>query len=328
MYLLKAKNFFVSSLFILLLIPLAIEGQTNNDINTGIQLFETKNYPEAKKFFEFYTKTNQNNPIGAYYLGRIFLREGNCDKSSDWLKKAIDLDETNSDYHLWLGRAYGIKAQRAGLLKKASAAKNVKKSFERAVELNPENIDARFGLLQFYQMAPGIMGGSKDKAKEQAEEIKKRNEHQGHLAFGLIFMVNKEYDRAETEYQAAIRANPDDFQGHYQLGYLYARQKEFDKATVLFENLLKSHPEQVVSYFHLGRLAVMSGKNLDKGEENLKKYLQTKPSDERPSFAFAHLLLGHIYRMKDDMEMAKVEYEKSLELNPDFKQAKKALKDL
>ncbi len=72
----------------------------------------------------------------------------------------------------------------------------------------------------------------------------------------------------------------------------------------------------------------MSGKNLDKGEENLKKYLQTKPSDERPSFAFAHLLLGHIYRMKDDKEMAKVEYEKSLELNPDFKQAKKALKDL
>lgn len=328
MNLLKVKIFLVLFLIIWLLTPLTIESQTNNDITTGIQLFEAKKFSESKKFFESYTKNNQKNPVAAYYLGRIFHREGNYEKAIPWFERAVKLDEKNSDYHLWLGRAYGIKAQRAGLLKKVSAAKNVKKEFERAVELNPENIDARFGLLQFYQMAPGIMGGSKDKAKEQAEEIKKRNEHQGHLAFGLIFMVNEEFERAETEYQAAIRANPDDFQAYYQLDYLYARQKEFDKATVLFENLLKSHPEQVVSYFHLGRLAVMSGKNLDKGEENLKKYLQTKPSDEQPSFAFAHLLLGHIYKLKENKELAKSEYKKALELDPDFKQAKKALKDL
>jgi hypothetical protein len=57
------------------------------------------------------------------------------------------------------------------LLKKASATNCIKKKFEQAVELNPENFDARMGLLQFYLMAPGIMGGSKDKAREQAGEI-------------------------------------------------------------------------------------------------------------------------------------------------------------
>jgi tetratricopeptide (TPR) repeat protein len=213
-------------------------------------------------------------------------------------------------------------------LKKASAAKNVKKSFERAVELNPDNLEARMGLLQFYQMAPGIMGGSKEKAKEQAEAIKQRNPYQGHLAFGLIYMVNEEFDLAEKEYQAAIALDSNNSQPYYSLGYLYARQKQFDKATEIFENLLKSHPDQVASYFHLGRIAVMSGKNLDKGEEYLKKYLQTEPSDERPSFAFAHLLLGHIYKMQEKKDLAKGEYEKALELDPDFEQAKKALKDL
>jgi len=328
MDLIKVRNFLVSFLYIFLLTPLAIKSQTNNDINSGIQLFESKKFPEAKKFFESYTKTNQNDPVGAYYLGRLFLREGNYDKAIDWLDKAVELDEKNSDYHLLLGRAYSIKAQRAGLLKKASAAKNVKKAFERAVELKPENIDARMGLLQFYLMAPGIMGGSKDKAREQAEEIKKQNAYQGHLAFGFIHTVNEEFDQAEKEYQFAIKANPDHFQAYYSLGYLHARQKAYDKASEIFENLLKLHPEQVASYFHLGRLAMMSGKNLDKGEENLKKYLQTEPSDERPSFAFAHLLLGHIYKMQEKKDMAKNEYEKALEIDTDFEQAKKALKDL
>ena len=200
--------------------------------------------------------------------------------------------------------------------------------FERAVELNPDNLDARMGLLQFYQMAPGIMGGSKDKAKEQAEAIKQRNPYQGHLAFGLIYFVNEEFDLAEKEYQAAIALDSNDTQPYYSLGYLYTRQRQFDKATEIFENLLKSNPKEVSSYFHLGRIAVMSGKNLDKGEQYLKQYLQTEPSDERPSFAFSHLLLGHIYKMQEKKEMAKGEYEKALELNPNFEQAKNALKEL
>ncbi len=324
----KAKSLSILFLIFFLFNPRIIQSQIKGEIATGIQLFEAKKFPEAKKFFESYTKANQNDPIGAYYLGRIFLREGNYDKAIAWLKKAVDLDETNSDYHLWLGRGYGIKAQRAGLLKKASAAKNVKKHFEQAVGLNPDNLDARMGLLQFYQMAPGIMGGSKEKAKEQAEAIKQRDPYKGYLAFGVIYMVNEEFDMAEQQFQAAIAANPDNIQPYYSLGYLYARQKQFDKATELFENLLKSHPEEVSSYFHLGRIAVMSEKNLDKGEQNLKKYLQIEPSDERPSFAFAYLLLGHIYKMQEKKELAKSEYEKALELDPEFEQAKKALKEL
>jgi tetratricopeptide (TPR) repeat protein len=328
MDILKVKSLSILFLIFCLFSPRIIQSQINSEIATGIQLFEAKKYPEAKNFFESYTKANQNDPTGAYYLGRLFLREGNYEKSIDWLNKAVHLDETNSDYHFWLGNAYGMKAQRAGLLKKASAAKNVKKHFEQAVELNPDNIDARMGLLQFYQMAPGIMGGSKDKAKEQAEAIKQRNPHQGHLAFGVIYMMNEEYALAEEQLQAAIAANPDNTQPHYSLGYLYARQKQFDKATELFEDLLKTHPDEVSSYFHLGRIVVMSGKNLDKGEAYLQKYLQIEPSDERPSFAFTHLLLGHIYKQKENKELAKSEYEKALELDPNFEQAKKALKNL
>lgn len=325
---LKSKNFLISTLFIFFLMPRMVTSQSNNDIATGIQLFDAKKFSEAKQFFASYAKNNAKDPVAAYYQGRLFLREGNYDQAIDWLEQAIKLDETNSDYHFWLGRAYVVKAQRAGMLKKASAAKNIKKSFERAVELNPANLDARMGLVQFYAFAPGIMGGSKDKARDQAKAISQQNVHQGYLAFGLIHVMNQQFDEAEQAYQSAIKANPDDFQAYFSLGYLYAQKKQYDEAIALFENVLQSHPDLVAAHFHLGRLAVMSGKNLDKGEENLKKYLQTEPSDERPSFAFAHLLLGHIYRMQDKKDLARIEYENALKLDPEFEQAKKAVGDL
>ncbi|MCU0645559.1 MAG: tetratricopeptide repeat protein, partial [bacterium] len=177
--------------------PRIVASQSNNDIATGIQLFEAKKFSEAKQFFASYAKNNSKDPVAAYYQGRLFLRDGNYDQAIDWLEQATKLDETNSDYHFWLGRAYGVKAQRAGMLKKASAAKNIKKSFERAVELNPANLDARMGLLQFYVFAPGIMGGSKDKARDQAKEISKQNAHQGYLAFGLIHAMNEQFGEAK-----------------------------------------------------------------------------------------------------------------------------------
>ncbi|MCU0646003.1 MAG: hypothetical protein MUC94_17305 [bacterium] len=71
----------------------------------------------------------------------------------------------------------------------------------------------------------------------------------------------------------------------------------------------------------------MSGKNLDQGEENLKKYLEVEPSDERPSFVFAPMLLGHIYKMQEKKDLAKSEYEKALELDHEFEQAKKAVRE-
>jgi len=82
----------LSTLFFIFFLfsPQIIQSQTTNNIDTGIQLFETKKYPEAKKFFESYTKAKQKDPLGAYYLGRLFLRDGNYDKAIDWLEKAVE----------------------------------------------------------------------------------------------------------------------------------------------------------------------------------------------------------------------------------------------
>src|SRR5580692_6958651 len=112
-------------------------------------------------------------------------------------ERARDLDPKNSFYELWLGRIYGEKADRAGLMAAAGLAKKVRVAFERAVELDPSNWQARTDLAEFYIDAPGIVGGGKDKARQQADALMTLNPARSHWVAGRIAEKNKDAAAAQ-----------------------------------------------------------------------------------------------------------------------------------
>ena len=66
----------------------------------------------------------------------------------------------------------GFTARRrtaSNFFKAASLAGKVRNEFETAVRLDPNNVDARSDLGEFYLEAPGIVGGGRDKAEAQAQ---------------------------------------------------------------------------------------------------------------------------------------------------------------
>jgi len=54
---------------------------------------------------------------------------------------------------------------------------------EKAVELNPDSIEARFDLMEYYLQAPAFLGGDVAKAEGQAREISKRSAAAGRKAW-------------------------------------------------------------------------------------------------------------------------------------------------
>lgn len=119
----------------------------------GIKLFEAGKRSEARVALEAAARDDPKDALDGAVL---------------WLEKAVALDATSSENQLWLGRAYGSQAIKANVFKQASLAGKVKTAFEKSVELDANNLDARFGVIDFYLQAPGIMGGSVEKAREQA----------------------------------------------------------------------------------------------------------------------------------------------------------------
>ncbi|MGH7963650.1 MAG: tetratricopeptide repeat protein [Candidatus Binatia bacterium] len=172
----KAKTFARSRLLLLCLAftLLSAAARAAEDIATGIRLFESGRLADARRFFEALVKKAPAEAAGAFYLGRIAFKEEQYDRAVEWLEKAVQLAGGNSEYHLWLGRAYGHQAQRATVIQQPLLARKVKEHFEKAVALDPDNLAARSDLMDYYLTAPSLLGGSKEKAQKQAEEIRKR----------------------------------------------------------------------------------------------------------------------------------------------------------
>lgn len=152
----------------------------------GVTLFEEGHIVAARQFFSTFVQEQPTNAVGAFYLGRTFFAQEQYEQAIEWFDKAILLDERNSDYHLWLGRACGYQAQRASILWQLPLALRVRKHFERAVELNPDHIHARADLAEYYLKAPRFLGGGKEKAEAQAHEISQRDLQEGLRVWRMI----------------------------------------------------------------------------------------------------------------------------------------------
>jgi tetratricopeptide (TPR) repeat protein len=139
-------------------------------------------------------------------------------------EQAVHLEDQNSDYHLWLGRALGEKADRANFLSAYSLAKRVRTEFEDSVKLNPRNPNALADLGDFYFEAPGAVGGGVDKAETIASQLDKVDPARAHQLRARIAEGRKDLGTAEREYKQAIAASPHPAIQWVALASFYRRQ--------------------------------------------------------------------------------------------------------
>ena len=177
-----------------------------------------------------------------YLLGRINTWEGDIEAAFDWFEKAVKADPETADYQYWLGMMYGARAQRASIFGKPGKARRARKAFEEAVRLDPDHLDARTKLLEYHLFAPGILGGKKERALEQARAIESRNPMEGHLAWGLIHAKEKARDRREKAYLAAVASANGDVRPVISLASHYLRDERRPDAIRVYEAFLQTSP--------------------------------------------------------------------------------------
>lgn len=290
------------------------------------QLIAELKYTEARSAVEALLKKNPSDDAAMDCMGSIHMAQGESGAAVDWYEKAVKVNDGEARHHLYLGQALGTEAQRANKLRQPFLAKRVKTEFERTVALDPSLIEGHDGLLQFYLQAPGFMGGSLDKAREQALAIGRLNALQGHYAMTTIAVHENDYPVAERELQAAIAEAPDSLAAQYSLGSLYQNEKKWANAFELYDKMIKDRPGELLPHFFYGRAAAVSGENTDRGERELKYWLANAASDAPVvTRSGAHMRLGMIYETRGRKDDARSEYRTALSLNPKNTDAKKML---
>jgi tetratricopeptide (TPR) repeat protein len=308
------------------LLPMRAALAQSPNTSRAVSLFEQGDYPAARTELDAALRQNPNDADALCYTGRIALQQGRSNEAVDWLEKAIRIDDRKAEYHVWLGAALGEEAQRASKFRQPFLAKRVKTEFERAVSLDPRNVAARFGLVQFYAIAPGFMGGGMDKARQQVSELAAISPLQGHVGAAFLALRAKDNAGAEREYEGAIAAAPDSALGYLSLGALYQRLERWNDAFATYDRLLERHPDDMSAHYQIGRTAALSGQNLDRGEQSIKLWLAKPPRNApRATMAGAHHRLGQIYEKRGRRDAARAEYEEAVRLNPNNEDAKKSL---
>lgn len=257
-------------------------------------------------------------------LCRAYFELGSWDAGIPDCEKAVELAPDNGLYHLWLGRIYGEKADHSIFLRAAGLAKKVHTEFERAVEFAPNSWEARTDLAEFYLEAPGIVGGSEDKARAQAEQLATLNPAMSHWVKGRLAEKHKDVVAAEQEYRAAIDASHGGARAWLNLAGFYSHNHRFDEMDHALRTLESSpldHPGALVDG---AGILLRTRRDPDLAVRLLRRYLASSTVEEAPVFK-AHYMLGELLEKQGDSAGAAEEYRMALTLAHNYQIAQDGL---
>ena len=273
----------------------ATPADSSSGLTEAIALYDARSYSAARKRFEQIVASRPDDPEVNYRLGRLALWFDDAARGRTCLEKAARAAPNDARIQDALGDAYGLIAQKAGKIAGFGLAMKCRAAYQRAVKLDPRNIEYHWSLLRYFLEAPWMVGGGMKKAYAEAAEIKKLDAEDGRIAFATLFLAEENYDRAFQEFDEVMGRTPDDFMALYQIG----------------------------------RCAAVSGQDLGRGRAALRRCLQLSPPKRpgAPTYGNVHYRLGNILEKEGDLAGAKAEYAASREADPDLRPEKDLLKN-
>lgn len=279
---------------------------------------------EARVSLNALLAAQPGNAYAHQLLCRVYYAQEMADPAIQQCELAASQDPGDSSTQMWLGRAYGMKASHANPLVAFGLARKVRYSFERAVQLDPENIQAMSDLGEFYVDAPAIVGGGLDKARALASRMQPRFSSQSHRLLALIASENKDTSTAESEFRKAILASHTP-SAYIDLGQFYQRQNQPDKALEALKAGIDADRRKDASLVDAASILTAMNQSPQLAEDLLREYLSSSAkSDDAPAFK-VRVQLANLLAHRGDTASAQREYAAAAALASNYAPAHKSL---
>jgi tetratricopeptide (TPR) repeat protein len=269
-----------------------------------------------------------NNASAFNYLGRVYYQLKDWDNAVRNCERAAQIEPNNAEFQLWLGRAYGEKADSAGPVSAYSLARKSVAAFEAAHNLDRHSRPIIRDLGEYYSAAPSIVGGGSTRALAFAAEI--APEYPSDAAWIRAMVASSDGDKplAEREYMESIRLSGGTAESYIELARYFRGHKYWSRYEQTLATALRSSQVHPDDRYDIAESLLRSGRNLQEAERQMTAYIQSGHPDEAAPLFRAHHLLGDILLKSGDTDRATAEYKAALALASTYRPAVDALRHL
>ena len=231
-------------------------------------LFKASKFAEAERAADARLASEPANADALIAKSRAILGAGPDTR----IEQAVKLGEQCvatypqlSNCYLAYGNALGTKAISAGIMSAMGYAGKIRDAFKKAVELDPNNIEARFSLLQYYMQAPSIVGGGSGKARDLVSQTATVSPDASRLMGAMLDMSDDAYAKAEAAVLAVRPAGNEALADHQEqllsnLGGTYLSQKKYADSERAYRAVIKLYPDSEWGPYGLARIDQEQGR--------------------------------------------------------------------
>lgn len=288
--------------------------QANSD---AAQLaFREKDYLQATRLFAKQLEQNKNNAVAHLYLAKIAVKNEDIDLAEEHIVEASELIEdkpekaldknTQAETFHWLGTIMEMQAEKASIFSMSGYAKKSLKGYVKSVELLPEKLQYREGLINFYLDAPSLLGGDIDEAIKHAKVTFDQNPNFGYKMLVNSYEKNGDAQLVLATYKLAIEKYPLDAELLLMRGTYWKTERNYDKAVSDYQLALTlpatandQKAAQLMSWYWIGRISGFNGENLKRGIDAYQQVIDFNedlgdfymPNKEYTQFRMAKLMV-------------------------------------
>lgn len=317
------------------------------------RLIAAGHWKQARRLVEMRIHEAPDDPLANFLLSQIRNAFGDRTTPQALAEKAVALDRNTAKYHRQYAEVLGVMALHANMLQQLLLARRFRKEIDTTIMLDPRDTQALRDLIDFYLLAPSVVGGDQRKAGEIADRIAQIDATEGYLAKASIAQFRKEPTRTEAALRQAAAAEPPSYRAlitlaqfflsseHLSLGMaetraqqalgvdrsrvdayavlaeVYADRQDWSALDGVLEEAGKQVPDDLAPQYRAAERLLDTHHDPARAERCLRTYLGQEAEGNEPGPAEAHWKLGQVLHSQGRDSAAIEEWRESLRLDPD-----------
>lgn len=267
----------------------------------------------------------------AVEIGQI-IAAGDTKSAVKQAEKLAEREVDCVEAQLLLATTLNARLDMVGGLKALSVSKKYRRAIAAALDIDPNNVDARTEEIGYLIAAPSIAGGSREKAAVRIAELRTVDPLAAAQMQLSLSRAGNDPDAVISSLQTLVNMAHGDYGPRSELArrlILAGRTDEADRELSSWAPDLSPDAWVVLEHQYLrAATRVYGGFELDIAEALLRQFIEARGHLDHPrlpSIAKANALIGSTYEGRGDFDKASDAYQATLRDDPDNQRAQDGL---